>query len=162
MFGTPRPHFTSAVLIHFLDSRRRTVSDQFSDIEAALGIVQLRHFRENLGTLGQEHRTAVGKRLTGNIVCSDPPRQVKDLLLVVANQRTIDRKRRHRADRFHVLERLRGYLRDAVAGDDPMSAFTVGDPLGDPQHQPPVEQNAVALGRRNDDFPLDFAKGHEV
>jgi len=89
-----------------------------------------------------QERAAVLLRHDRQLVGAGAVGERGDLLLVGPDQRAQHRQVGDPVDRAQVRKRLRGNLVERFAGDQRQAAPAPGDPLGDPQHHPPVEDHA--------------------
>ena len=84
-----------------------------------------------------------------------------DLFLVHTDERPQHWQRRDLVDRRHVLDRLRRHLANDLAGDERAGAMRAGDRLGNPHHQPAIDDHAKRRRDGEHDLLLNLAERHE-
>ncbi len=137
------------------------LGDETLEVEPRLQRRDRLRFHAGGGMPGREERAAVGVRLDGDLVGPERVGLPGDLELVHADQRPEDRHRGHLVDARQVVERLRGHLPQALAGDEGERARVAGQALRDADHQPAVDHDAERRRHRQHDFPLDLTEGHD-
>ena len=118
--------------------------------------------REDCGSAGQEARTTIFERLAGYPVGPDLACQPEDFRFIVTGKRPIDRQVKSTVDGREVVQRLRGHLRDAVAGDQAQRALRAGNFPCNTRHHAAIEQDAVALMRPRHNLALHSVEGNKI
>ena len=122
-------------------------------------LVQL---RMRLGTTRHEKRTAIRRRLAGDVIGPDLLRANDDLLLIGPDERAKDGQVDDFVDRHDVLKRLRSDLAEGFPRHDRLRALHAGDALGDGVHHPSIHDDPQLAGAGKGDLPLAVAEGDHI
>ena len=88
------------------------------------------------------------------------PGDVDDLLFVETDERSEHRQRCHGLDCGHVLDGLGRDLAETFAGDEGAGVEAASRALGEPEHEPAIEQDPERGRAAGRDLFLDLEQGH--